>query len=73
VESLVRDVGLDGIESFYPPHSEAETRHCLELCDEFSLIPTASSDFHGPNHKQFSKWCDYQTFGLGEPVVPAKP
>jgi predicted metal-dependent phosphoesterase TrpH len=73
VESLVRDVGLDGIESFYPPHSEAETRHCLELCEEFDLVPTGSSDFHGPNHKQFSVWGDYETYGLGEPVVPTRP
>jgi 3',5'-nucleoside bisphosphate phosphatase len=73
VETMVRDVGLDGIESFYPPHTEAQTRHCLELCEEHGLVPTASSDFHGPNHKQFSKWLDYETYGLGEPVVPAKP
>jgi predicted metal-dependent phosphoesterase TrpH len=73
VESLVRDVGLDGIESFYPPHTEAQSRHCLELCEEFDLVPTASSDFHGPNHKQFSKWLDYETYGLGEPRVPGKP
>ncbi len=73
VESLVRDVGLDGIETFYPPHTEAQTRHCLELCEEFDLVPTASSDFHGPNHKQFAKWLDYETYGLGEPEVPSKP
>ena len=53
VESLVRDVGLDGIETFYPPHTEEQTKHCLELCEEFGLVPTASSDFHGPTHKTF--------------------
>ena len=35
VESLVRDVGLDGIETFYPPHTAEQTKHCLELCEEF--------------------------------------
>jgi 3',5'-nucleoside bisphosphate phosphatase len=73
VESLSRDVGLDGVETFYPPHTEEQTKHLLELCDEFDLVPTASSDFHGPNHKQFSVWGDYETYGLGEPRVPAKP
>jgi predicted metal-dependent phosphoesterase TrpH len=73
VESLVKDVGLDGIETFYPPHTEEQTKHCLELCEEFNLVPTASSDFHGPTHKTFSKWADYDTYGLGEPVVPPKP
>ena len=73
VESLVRDVGLDGIETFYPPHTAEQTKHCLELCEEFGLVPTASSDFHGPTHKTFSRWGAYDTYGLGEPQVPPKP
>ena len=73
VESLVREVGLDGIETFYPPHTAEQTRHCLELCEEFDLVPTASSDFHGPTHKTFSRWGAYNTYGLGEPVVPPRP
>jgi len=73
VESLVRDVGLDGIETFYPPHTPEQTKHCLELCEEFGLVPTASSDFHGPTHKTFSRWGAYDTYGLGEPQVPERP
>ena len=73
VESLVRDVGLDGIETFYPPHTAEQTKHCLELCEEFDLVPTASSDFHGPTHKTFSRWGAYDTYGLGEPQVPERP
>jgi 3',5'-nucleoside bisphosphate phosphatase len=73
VESLVRDVGLDGIESFYPSHTKAQTAHCLELCEEFGLTPTGSSDFHGPTHKTFSRFGAYDTYGLGEPRVPAGP
>ncbi|HEX2435847.1 MAG TPA: PHP domain-containing protein [Solirubrobacterales bacterium] len=73
VSSLVRDVGLDGIEAFYPPHTADQTRHLLELCDEFELVPTASSDFHGPTHKQFSRFGAYGTYGLGEPRVPPRP
>jgi predicted metal-dependent phosphoesterase TrpH len=73
VASLRADVGLDGIETFYPPHTREQTKHCLELCEEFDLVPTASSDFHGPTHKTFSKFADYDTYGLGEPRVPARP
>jgi predicted metal-dependent phosphoesterase TrpH len=73
VESLTNDVGLDGIETFYPPHTKAQTAHCLELCREFDLVPTGSSDFHGPTHKTFSRFGAYDTYGLGEPQVPAKP
>ena len=73
VESLAREVGLDGVETFYPPHTAEQTRHCLELCGELDLVPTASSDFHGPTHKTFSRWGAYDTYGLGEPQVPPKP
>jgi predicted metal-dependent phosphoesterase TrpH len=73
VESLVNDVGLQGIETFYPPHTKAQTAHCLELCEEFGLTPTGSSDFHGPTHKTFSRFGAYDTYGLGEPQVPPRP
>ena len=72
VESLVHEVGLDGIESFYPPHTPEQTAHCLELCSEFGLVATGSSDFHGPTHKTFSRFLAYDTYGLGEPQVPPK-
>jgi predicted metal-dependent phosphoesterase TrpH len=73
VESLVRDVGLDGVESFYPDHTREQTAHCLELCEEFGLVATGSSDFHGPTHKTFSRFGAYDTYGLGEPQVPERP
>jgi predicted metal-dependent phosphoesterase TrpH len=73
VESLTRDAGLDGIETFYPPHTKAQTAHCLELCDEFGLVATGSSDFHGPTHKTFARFLAYDTYGLGQPRLPPKP
>jgi 3',5'-nucleoside bisphosphate phosphatase len=73
VHSLTRDVALDGVESFYPPHTKGQTAHCLELCEEFDLVPTGSSDFHGPTHKTFARFLAYDTYGLGEPQVPSKP
>ncbi len=72
VASLHGDVGLDGIETFYPPHTREQTAHCLELCEEFGLVPTGSSDFHGPTHKTFSRFLAYDTYGLGEPQVPSR-
>ena len=61
-----------GSRAFYPPHTAEQTRHCLELCEEFGLLATASSDFHGPTHKTFSRWGAYDTYGLGEPRVPER-
>jgi predicted metal-dependent phosphoesterase TrpH len=73
VEDLIRSLGADGVETFYPTHSREQTAHLLELCEELGLVPTASSDYHGPTHKTFSKFGDYETYGLGEPVVPPRP
>jgi predicted metal-dependent phosphoesterase TrpH len=72
VEDLIRSLEPDGVEAFYPPHTQEQTEHLLHLCDELALIPTASSDFHGPTHKTFSKFGDYDTYGLADPVVPPK-
>jgi predicted metal-dependent phosphoesterase TrpH len=73
VEHLIRSLAPDGIETFYPSHSKEQTEHLLKLCDELGLVPTASSDYHGPTHKTFAKFGAYDTYGLGEPQVPARP
>jgi len=39
--------GLDGIECYYPWHSEAITQACLDVCNEHDLLITAGSDCHG--------------------------
>ena len=73
VEDLIRSLRPDGVETFYPPHTRAQTEHLLKLCEELDMVPTASSDYHGPTHKTFSKFGDYDTYGLGEPRVPSRP
>jgi 3',5'-nucleoside bisphosphate phosphatase len=73
VEDLIRSLGADGVEAFYPSHSKEQTAHLLALCDELNLVPTASSDYHGPTHKTFSRFGAYDTYGLGEPRVPVQP
>jgi predicted metal-dependent phosphoesterase TrpH len=70
VDDLIRSLGADGIETFYPTHSREQTEHLLELCDELDLIPTGSSDYHGPTHKTFARFGAYDTYALGEPQVP---
>jgi predicted metal-dependent phosphoesterase TrpH len=72
VEDLIRSLGADGIEAFYPSHSKEQTEHLLKLCSELNLVPTASSDYHGPTHKTFSSFGAYDTYGLGEPQVPER-
>jgi 3',5'-nucleoside bisphosphate phosphatase len=73
VDDLIRSLEADGVETYYPTHSEEQTEHLLELCAELDLVPTASSDYHGPTHKTFAKFGAYDTYGLGEPQVPPRP
>jgi predicted metal-dependent phosphoesterase TrpH len=71
VDDLIRALEIDGVEVFYPSHSKEQTAHLLELCGELSLVPTGSSDYHGPTHKTFAEFGAYDTYGLGEPQVPS--
>lgn len=73
VDDLIRSLKADGVETYYPTHSKEQTEHLLELCAELDLIPTASSDYHGPTHKTFAEFGAYDTYGLGEPQVPPRP
>ena len=73
VDDLIRSLGADGVETYYPTHSKRQTEHLLELCSELDLVPTASSDYHGPTHKTFAEFGAYDTYGLGEPQVPPRP
>jgi predicted metal-dependent phosphoesterase TrpH len=73
VEDLIHSLRADGVETFYPTHSKEQTEHLLRLCRELDLIPTGSSDYHGPTHKTFAKFGAYETYGLAKPEVPAQP
>lgn len=43
-----KDLGLDGIEAFYPSHTGAATREFVSLAARYGLFVTAGTDFHGP-------------------------
>ena len=73
VAAIVDDLDLDGIECFYPAHDRAQTTFLVELCRDRGLAATASSDFHGPSHKQFNSFGAYSTYDLGEPELPPRP
>lgn len=40
-------LGLDGIEVFYPTHSQKYRRQLLALVEKFNLLATGGSDYHG--------------------------
>jgi len=41
-------LGLEGIETYYPTHSNETVVRLLKLALDHRLLPTAGSDFHGP-------------------------
>lgn len=46
--SLLKDLGLDGIEAYYPTHTPEETSRYAEFARRHGLFITAGIDFHGP-------------------------
>jgi 3',5'-nucleoside bisphosphate phosphatase len=41
--------GLMGIETYYAEHSAEQTRGYVQMCQDFGLVTTGGSDFHGPH------------------------
>jgi 3',5'-nucleoside bisphosphate phosphatase len=40
--------GLKGVEVYHPHHSPSEERKLEEACDQYGLVMTGGSDYHGP-------------------------
>jgi predicted metal-dependent phosphoesterase TrpH len=60
--------GLDGVECFYVTHDEHQTALLAERARALGLLRSASSDYHGPNHRLFSRFLAYQLHG-GSPAL----
>jgi predicted metal-dependent phosphoesterase TrpH len=63
-----RGFGLDGVEAFYATHDREQAELLADRCDELGLLSTGSADFHGPEHRQFSSFRAFSTYGR-EPVL----
>jgi predicted metal-dependent phosphoesterase TrpH len=62
--------GIDGVECFYVTHNEAQTRLLVARLGELGLLTTGSSDYHGPNHRLFSRWRAFETYDLEPNLGP---
>ncbi len=45
------NAGLMGVEVYHPQHSISEERVLEDLCDQYGLLMTGGSDYHGPQPK----------------------
>ena len=44
---ILKSLGIDGVECYYPANSDLMTNTCLEFCKDNNLIITAGSEGHG--------------------------
>ena len=63
-----RSYGIDGVECFYATHNEEQAALLADQCAELALLTTGSSDYHGPEHRQFNRFRAFSTYGR-EPVL----
>ncbi len=63
-----RGAGIDGVECFYATHSREQAELLADRCAELGLLSTGSADFHGPSHREFSRFRAFSTYGR-EPVL----
>jgi len=47
VIGALKQQGLDGIEIHYPEHSEGQKKHYRDVAQQYGLLITGGSDFHG--------------------------
>jgi 3',5'-nucleoside bisphosphate phosphatase len=62
--------GLDGVEAFYTTHTAAQTRVLSDCAARLGLLTTGSADFHGPDHRSFSRFRAFELHGC-EPRLGA--
>jgi predicted metal-dependent phosphoesterase TrpH len=65
-----RACGLDGVECFYATHTREQAELLADRCAELGLLSTGSSDFHGPNHRLFSRFRAFSTYGRTPTLGP---
>jgi predicted metal-dependent phosphoesterase TrpH len=62
------ELGLAGVEGFYRTHTREQAVLLHERCLAKGLLCTGSADFHGPDHREFSRFRAFSTYGL-QPVL----
>jgi 3',5'-nucleoside bisphosphate phosphatase len=55
--------GVDGVEAFYVTHTRQQTQLAADVCERKGLLATGSSDFHGPQHRLFSRFRAFELHG----------
>lgn len=70
---LPRCSTLDGVEVFYTTHTEEQTRVLHAHCSERGMLMTGSADYHGRDHRLFSRFRAFNLHGLEPALGPIAP
>lgn len=65
-----KEAGLEGVEAFYVTHTQPQVELLAERCAELGLLATGSSDYHGPDHRLFSRFRAHETHGIEPNLGP---
>jgi hypothetical protein len=65
-------LGLDGVEAFYLTHDREQTLLVADACERLGLLTTGSSDFHGPEHRLFSRFRAFSLYGREPRLGPLR-
>jgi predicted metal-dependent phosphoesterase TrpH len=61
--------GLQGIEAYYPEHSQSLVKQYLTLAREFDLVVTGGSDFHGEANKAIRLGSGFGSLNVPDELV----
>ncbi|MEO0647514.1 MAG: PHP domain-containing protein [Cyanobacteria bacterium J06650_10] len=61
---ILVEAGLMGIEVYHPTHSVSQVRKLEEYCQEYSLLMTGGSDYHGPKREKNPDFKDLNALAL---------
>ena len=67
------EAGLMGIEVYHPTHSPSNVRKLEEYCQEYDLLMTGGSDYHGPRKEKRSDFRDLNDLAVSlDLLLPLK-
>jgi hypothetical protein len=58
------------VEAFYATHNREQTMLLVALAAEQRLLTTGSADFHGPDHRIFSRFRAFDLYGCEPQLGP---
>ena len=65
----LKDVGLDGIEAYYPLHTPAQTRNVLNIAADIGLLVSGGSDFHGQRFRNLELGTGYGKLAVPDELL----